>query len=46
VAIVKGSDFVLDGGRHAMRLAFSGVTVDQISDGVRRLADAVRAVRG
>jgi DNA-binding transcriptional MocR family regulator len=46
VAIVKGSDFVLDGGRHAMRLAFSGVTVDQIREGVRRLADAVAAVRG
>jgi DNA-binding transcriptional MocR family regulator len=46
VAIVKGSDFVLDGGQHAMRLAFSGVTVDQIREGVRRLADAVAAVRG
>jgi DNA-binding transcriptional MocR family regulator len=45
VAIVKGSDFVLDGGQHAMRLAFSGVTVDQIREGVRRLADAVAAVR-
>jgi len=45
VAVVKGTDFLLDGGRHALRLAFSAVTVGQIDEGVRRLADAVRAVR-
>jgi DNA-binding transcriptional MocR family regulator len=46
VAVVKGSDFVLDGGRHALRLAFSAVTADRIDEGVRRLAAAVEAVRG
>ncbi|GGK32650.1 2-aminoadipate aminotransferase [Pilimelia terevasa] len=46
VAVVKGSDFVVDGGHHALRLAFSAVTVDRIREGVRRLADAVAAVRG
>jgi 2-aminoadipate transaminase len=46
VAVVKGSDFLLDGGQHALRLAFSAVTVDRIEEGVRRLADAVQAVRG
>ncbi len=45
-AVVKGSDFYLDGGRHALRLAYSAVTVDQIDEGVRRLAEAVAAVRG
>ncbi|HEU4421589.1 MAG TPA: PLP-dependent aminotransferase family protein [Pilimelia sp.] len=45
VAVVKGSDFLLDGGRHALRLAFSAVTADQIPEGVRRLAEAVAAVR-
>ncbi|MET8123401.1 PLP-dependent aminotransferase family protein [Micromonospora sp. NPDC005189] len=45
VAVVKGSDFVLDGGRHALRLAFSAVTADRIDEGVRRLAEAVQAVR-
>ncbi len=45
VAIVKGSDFVLDGGRHSVRLAFSAVTVDQIEEGVRRLAAAIDEVR-
>ncbi|TYC00089.1 PLP-dependent aminotransferase family protein [Micromonospora sp. WP24] len=46
VAVVKGSDFVLDGGRHALRLAYSAVTVDKIDEGVRRLAEAVKTVRG
>ncbi|MFY1625710.1 PLP-dependent aminotransferase family protein [Micromonospora sp. WMMD723] len=46
VAVVKGSDFMVDGGRHALRLAFSAVTADRIDEGVRRLADAVAAIRG
>jgi 2-aminoadipate transaminase len=46
VAIVKGTDFLLEGGRNTLRLAYSGVTVDQIEEGVRRLADAVHAVSG
>jgi 2-aminoadipate transaminase len=45
VAIVKGSDFLLDGGRHSMRLAYSAVTLDQIDAGVRRLAAAIDEVR-
>ncbi|SDY16590.1 DNA-binding transcriptional regulator, MocR family, contains an aminotransferase domain [Micromonospora pattaloongensis] len=46
VAVVKGSDFLIEGGRHALRLAYSAVTVDQIDEGVRRLAAAVADVRG
>jgi 2-aminoadipate transaminase len=46
VAVVKGSDFLLEGGEHSLRLAFSAVTLDQIDEGVRRLAEAVDAVRG
>jgi len=46
VAIVKGTDFLLDGGENTLRLAYSGVTEDQIDEGVRRLADAVRAAQG
>jgi DNA-binding transcriptional MocR family regulator len=46
VAIVKGTDFLLEGGHNTLRLAYSGVTVDQIDEGVRRLADAVHAVSG
>ncbi|MDG4834539.1 PLP-dependent aminotransferase family protein [Solwaraspora sp. WMMD1047] len=45
VTVVKGSDFLLEGGHHSLRLAFSAVTADRIEDGVRRLADAAAAVR-
>jgi 2-aminoadipate transaminase len=46
VAVVKGSDFLLEGGKNALRLAFSAVTVDQIDEGVRRIAEAIEEVRG
>lgn len=45
VAVVKGTDFLLEGGQHALRLAYSAVGVEQIPEGVRRLAEAVAAVR-
>ncbi len=44
VAVVKGSDFLLQGGHHALRLAFSAVTADQIDEGVRRLATAIEDI--
>src|SRR5262249_15672321 len=40
VAVVKGTDFLLEGGRHALRLAYSAVTSDLVDEGVRRLAAA------
>jgi DNA-binding transcriptional MocR family regulator len=45
VAFVKGSDFLLEGGDNALRLAYSGVTVDRIDEGIERLADAYRSLR-
>jgi 2-aminoadipate transaminase len=39
---VKGTDFVLEGGESSLRLAYSGVTPEQIEEGVDRLADAYR----
>ncbi|HKT02912.1 MAG TPA: PLP-dependent aminotransferase family protein [Rugosimonospora sp.] len=45
VAVVKGSDFLLSGGRHALRLAYSAVVADQVTEGVRRLAEAVNSVQ-
>ena len=45
VAVVKGSDFLLEGGRHALRLAYSAVTADQVEEGVRRLAAAIEEQR-
>ncbi len=44
VAFVKGSDFLLEGRGNTRRLAYSGVTADQIDEGVSRLADAYRAL--
>jgi len=44
VAFVKGSDFLLEGGENTLRLAYSGVTLPEIEEGVRRLAEAYRAL--
>src|SRR3954454_3135621 len=44
VVFVKGSDFLLEGGHNTLRLAYSGVTVDQIGEGISRLADAVHSL--
>ena len=44
VALVSGDDFVLDGGSGAVRLAFSGVTPEEIREGVTRLAAALESL--
>ncbi len=44
VAFVKGTDFLLSGGQNTLRLAYSGVTVEQIDEGIKRLADAYRSL--
>lgn len=44
VAFVKGTDFLMDGGENTLRLAYSGVTPEQIDDGVARLAEAFRSL--
>ena len=44
VVFVKGSDFLLEGGQNSLRLAYSGVTADEIPEGISRLADAVRSL--
>ena len=46
VAFVKGSDFLLEGGRNTLRLAYSGVTLGDIDDGIQRLADAYKSISG
>ena len=43
LALVSGDDFVLDGCSGAVRLAFAGVTPEEIREGVVRLAAAVEA---
>jgi DNA-binding transcriptional MocR family regulator len=44
VAFVKGTDFLLEGGENTLRLAYSGVTPEQIDEGVARLAQAYRSL--
>jgi 2-aminoadipate transaminase len=46
VIFVKGSDFLLEGGENALRLAYSGVTPDEIGAGIARLAEAYRSLAG
>src|SRR4051794_24377034 len=43
VVFVKGTDFLLEGGLNTLRIAYSGVTPEQIDEGVARLADAYRS---
>ena len=45
VAIVKGSDFLLEGGRHSLRLAYSAVKAEDVEEGVKRLATAISDIR-
>src|SRR3954467_11385095 len=44
VVFVKGTDFLLEGGQNSLRLAYSGVTADEIDEGVSRLADAYKSL--
>jgi DNA-binding transcriptional MocR family regulator len=44
VSFVKGADFLLEGGENTLRLAYSGVTPEQIDTGVARLAEAYRSL--
>ncbi|MBJ7470885.1 MAG: PLP-dependent aminotransferase family protein [Solirubrobacteraceae bacterium] len=43
VAFVKGSDFLLEGGKSSLRLAYSAVRADQVDEGVQRLAACLNA---
>ncbi len=45
VAIVKGSDFLLEGGKHSVRLAYSAVKVEEVEEGVKRLAAAISDIQ-
>ncbi|HEY2397445.1 MAG TPA: PLP-dependent aminotransferase family protein [Solirubrobacteraceae bacterium] len=44
VSFVNGTDFLLEGGQNTLRLAYSGVTPEQIETGVARLAEAFRTL--
>jgi 2-aminoadipate transaminase len=44
VLFVKGTDFLLEGGENTLRLAYSGVTPEEIDEGITRLAEAARSL--
>jgi DNA-binding transcriptional MocR family regulator len=46
VVIVRGADFLLEGGERYFRIAYSGVTPDQIDEGIGRLGAAYNALAG
>src|SRR4051812_23876759 len=46
VVFVKGTDFLLEGGQSSLRLAYSGVTADEIDEGVKRLVEAYNSLDG
>lgn len=46
LAVVKGSDFLLDDATNSLRLAFSAVGPAQIREGVSRLAQAYYSMQG
>jgi DNA-binding transcriptional MocR family regulator len=46
VIFVKGTDFLLEGGENTLRLAYSGVTPEEVQEGVTRLAAAMRSLQG
>ena len=46
VVFVKGTDFLLEGGESALRIAYSGVNPEQIEEAVSRLAEARAEVAG
>ena len=46
VIFVKGTDFLLEGGDNTLRLAYSGVTPEEIDEGITRLAGAYGSLAG
>ncbi len=46
VVFVPGTDFLLEGGDSSLRIAYSGVSTDQIEEGVTRIAQAFRELAG
>jgi 2-aminoadipate transaminase len=46
VIFVKGTDFLLEGGDNSFRIAYSGVSAEQVGEGVSRLAEAFRELSG
>jgi DNA-binding transcriptional MocR family regulator len=46
VVFTPGTEFLLEGGESSLRIAYSGVSVEQIEEGVSRMAEALRELAG
>jgi 2-aminoadipate transaminase len=46
VHFVRGTDFMLEGGESSFRIAYSGVSADQIEEGIARIAATRRELAG
>ena len=46
VDFVKGADFMLEGGGSSFRIAYSGVSAEQIDEAISRIAAARRELAG
>ena len=46
VIFVKGTDFFLEGGDRSLRIAYSGVSADEVTEGVSRIAEAFQELAG
>jgi 2-aminoadipate transaminase len=46
VTFVPGSHFTVERNQNAIRLAFAGVTPEEIDEGIRRLARAMQHLSG
>jgi len=45
VTFIAGADFLLEGGKNALRLSFASVPAEQVAEGVARIARALEALR-
>ena len=45
VTFVRGGDFIVDRQQNAIRLAYSGVSPEDVTEGIHRLAQAINAQR-
>lgn len=45
VAVIKGEDFMIEGGKQSLRFSFASVPADDADEGIRRLAAALEKLR-
>jgi 2-aminoadipate transaminase len=46
VVFVPGTDFLIEGGQSSLRMAYSGVSTDEIEEGISRLGEVYKELAG